>query len=223
MSDDIVPLPLERRRELFEEARPVVQTIVRRRCRKWPYLVRKSRLPLEDLIAIGEAELWHVSSSFDPHCGVKLATYAWRAIDGAIVDAIWAETRHQRAVREGGYGGLDQVGDDRERYGETSAETRQAAVEEFSDGRVAGMLLRLVAADPEASVMEKELHAKVHKAIAGLSEKDGRLIRMHYFEGRALEDAGAMLKISRSTVKRRHQGILVRLGARLRALGVEGR
>jgi RNA polymerase sigma factor for flagellar operon FliA len=220
---EVVRLTDARRRELFAEAQPVVRKIVNLYGAKWPNLVRKARLSVEDLVAIGDLELWQSSSAFKEGPGRKLETYAWKAVNGAIKNAVKAETRHERAVSEGMARGADQGTEEppqRRRYEETSAETRDAAVHAFSDTVVAAMLMSLAAADPEREVMSAQLHDRLNRAVDELSAKDGRLIRRHYFEDWTLEAAGAELGMSRSTVKRRHQKILERLGARLLALGV---
>jgi RNA polymerase sigma factor (sigma-70 family) len=228
VTGDVVPLDVQhrldqqRRQELVFAARPMVLRIVAQRCALWPGQIRASNFEHEDLVEIGELELSHVVKKFDIDGDTPFEGYAWVAVDGAIKTAIKNESLYQKAVRKGMYRGADGERRDRERRGETSADARQAAVEAFSDAVVAGMLASLAAADPEARVMARELHDKIRQVISELSAKDGRLIHLHYFDDRTLDETAVDLGISRSTVKRRHHNILARLGARLLALGVDG-
>jgi RNA polymerase sigma factor (sigma-70 family) len=228
VTDGTVPLDVQerqdrqRRQELVVAARPMVLRVAAKRHKEWPNLIRASRLSREDLVAIGALELSHVVQTFDLDGDTPFEGYAWQAVDGAMQDAIRKESHHQRAVRRGMYRGAGVEREDRDRHAETSADARQAAVEAFSDAVVAGMLASLAAADPECTVMARELHDKIRRAIEELSATDARLIHLHYFEDRTLLEAAAELGIGRSTIKRRHRKILARLGARLLALGVNG-
>lgn len=222
MSGGVVPLSLPRQHELIAEARPMVLKQAKERCALSLNLMRKAGLTFEDLVSIGNLELSHVVRGFDELLGKPFSVYAWPAVNGAMKDAIERMTRLERAVCEGASKAVAEQLDDRDRYGETSPEKRQEAVEGFSDTLVAGMLIAVAVADPEGHAMASELRAKVLRSVSELSVKDRRLIALHYFEDQTLEEVGVALRISKETVKRRHRKILARLGARLSALGVDG-
>ena len=75
-----------------------------------------------------------------------------------------------------------------------------------------------VAAQPAPlSAAEFELAAAVRHAVAGLPFEARRLIEMHYFEDRPLEDCGRALGISKSWASRLRARALALLSERLRA------
>ena len=153
--------------------------------------------------------------------------YAWPFVHGAMWDAIGEETRFQKTVRFGAYEAADaQRGD--AGSGGSGQVPSTAAVEGFSDAVVVGMMTEVLAqverqrapGDLGARLEFTQARTALQKALSELSEQDRRLIDLHYFQDVAIYLVGEPLNMGRTVVKARHRGVLKRLGARLRSLGI---
>jgi RNA polymerase sigma factor (sigma-70 family) len=205
MSDEVMSPPRrltpDEQAEVLE-ARAQVQRLAAQVMRAYPALWRASGMAHAELLAVGDAEAAHARTLYDAAKGTPYEVYLRLSVQGAMIDALKAETKHRRALREGAEkaaAGLD---------GEEDAETCLEVI-------AAGMALALAGADPEAAAMRREAQAEVRAAVAEESEEARELVQRHYFRGEVLEKAGRSLGLSRSTVKRRHGAALKRIGARL--------
>jgi RNA polymerase sigma factor for flagellar operon FliA len=185
----------------------------------------------EELLAIGRLALYSAARTFDPDFegkrGVPFGGYAWPFVHGKMWNALRKETRFQRAARAGAYKAVEAQHEDagREGYSESSG---VAPVQAFSDAIVAGMMTQVVAqalcqrelSDPEAPLEYTQARTALQTALAELSKEDRRLIELHYFQDVPIYLTGEPLKMGRTVVKARHRGLLKRLGARLRSLGI---
>ena len=181
----------------------------------------------EELLAIGTLALYNAAQTFDPKRKVPFGGYAWPFVHGSLWNALRSETRFQRAARAGAYKAAEaqQEEPSRENGGGASG---AAPVQAFSDAIVAGMMTEIAAQaerrraqdDQEAPLEYAQAIAALKRALADLSEEDRRLVELHYYQDVPIYLAGEPLKMGRTVVKARHRGLLKRLGARLRTLGI---
>lgn len=180
-----------------------------------------------ELLAIGQEALCEAAQTFEPKRGVPLEGYARAFVRGAMWNAVSKETQFQRAARVGGYKAADAQQEESSREGD-SEPTHAAPVQAFSDAVVAGMLAEVVAqatrqralSDPTAPLEYAQAMAAPQTALSDLSEQDRQLVDLHYYQDVPIYQAGVPLKMGRTVVKARHRGVLERLGARLRTLGI---
>ena len=180
-----------------------------------------------ELLAIGHEALCEVTQTFDPKRDVPIEGYAWRFVHGAMWNALRKETQFQRAARVGGYKAADAQQEEPSREGDSEA-SRAAPVQAFSDAVAAGMMAEVVAQamrrraldDPTAPLEYAQAIAALQTALAELSEQDRQLLDLHYYQDVPIYQAGVPLKMGRTVAKARHRGLLKRLGALLRTLGI---
>lgn len=75
-----------------ESLRPLISQLAVKRWKRAPVV------ELEDLVAVGFLALAKVGTRFDPKRGIKLITFAYRAIDGAIQDEIERQLNHTTRI-----------------------------------------------------------------------------------------------------------------------------
>ena len=108
------PLTPQEERILLEKSRhgdTAARTqLIERNLRLVAHIARKYQSPedeMDDLISIGTIGLLKATDTFDPQKGSKLATYAARCIDNAILSQIrlmvWKMTPFQKNSPAGGY------------------------------------------------------------------------------------------------------------------------
>jgi RNA polymerase sigma factor (sigma-70 family) len=181
----------------------------------------------DELLAIGQEALCEAAQRFDPKHGAPLEGYAWTAVHGAMWNALHKETQFQRAARSGGYKAADAQQEEGSRGGDGET-SRAPPVQAFSDAVVAGMLVEVIAqstrrralGDADAVLEYAQAMKALQTALSDLSEQDRQLVDLHYYQDVPIYQAGAPLKMGRTVVKARHRGVLKRLAARLRTLGV---
>jgi RNA polymerase sigma factor for flagellar operon FliA len=196
-------------------ARAMVRRVAAQLARTKAWLLAASGVSQAELVQLGDVELAGAMTKYKPG-PVTFEAYAHKAVLGAMMNRLKAESAYQRVVREG----ADKANGSWEDEPGGRSASGEAAPAAYCDGAVTGMLLALAGADPEHVAMTRELHEAVRAAVAEEPARERRLVERHYFEGETLEQAGRALGMSRSTAKRKHGAALERIGGRLRRRGV---
>lgn len=198
-------------RELF----PMVKKIARRISRMVP------NSDVDDLVGEGCVGLMRAVDSFDPHRGPTLAQYAARIVAGAMLNGIRrldpVSERVRRDVREA----------ERERYAvatqtgrlptqlemeERRPGLRRAAIHAYRHAPVsldaplpAGeQLSGDWGADPASIVCERIEHERVRTALRSLSERQRKLLALHYFGDLSLHAISSRMNVSPQRVSQLH-------------------
>jgi RNA polymerase sigma factor for flagellar operon FliA len=195
---------------------------------------------LDDLIAFGQAGLLEAAERFEPRHGVKLSTFAYPRIRGAMYDGLrrmgrlprreWL--RLQAAQRAAAY--LENLAE-KERGARAQGEVPTPTAEEdlralhdalqgvavtwigsFEAAAEEGIEFadetNVAADDQLASTQERET---VREALDCLPEKERHFIEKFYFEGKSLLEAGEELGLSKSWSSRVHARAIDRLKKRI--------
>ena len=181
--------------------------------------------PLEDLVAFGFEGLLGARQRFDASKGVAFKTFAYYRVRGAMLDGIRAMARLPRRAyaRLRAAEALDDVTENSS--ASTAATTARLAPEvalravDAILGSVAAAYTVAVSAEdaeagagsPEEAFLHRELTERMREALAKLPEREQRLVRAHYFEGRRFDEVSAELGISKSWGSRVHANALVLL------------
>lgn len=182
-----------------------------------------ARIDLDELVAYGSRGLVEAAERFDPSRGLAFVTFAHYRIKGAIFDGLremgWlsrAEYAQQRADeranaflenaadRDGGAerpaGSLeDEVRGLADAVGALTTIFVTSLEAEPGAGRIADP-----GATPEARLGDAQATTRVRRAVARLPDKERRLVEAYYFQGKKLEEAGALLGLSKSWASRLH-------------------
>lgn len=172
---------------------------------------RRRAAPLADLVNEGNLGLIRAARRFDERKGVRFVTYAAWWVRQALLDALARQDHLIRAPRRKAvrreYVSLDDDG----------ARERAPLRERLSDSDETS---------PERRVYERELQRQVTVCVAGLPEREARVIRLCFgLDGEEARDVGEVarrLGLSRTRVRQLRDRGLQRLGSdrRARMLGV---
>lgn len=215
------PLTEELRNQLVEEHLYLVRAIARKILVGLP-----SHVDLEELEGVGRLGLLEASRRFDPSRGVLFKTFVYYRIRGAILDSIrksvwFTGTPEPGVTMQAGIHDLQEEEFLEGGYGDDGGDL------EHMIGRARGMvgsavIARLIAPGP--SPLEERAMKRVRELLLGqirkLEEKERRLVEAYYFENQTLEEAGAMLGLSKSWASRLHARALRRLGELCREVGI---
>jgi RNA polymerase sigma factor FliA len=184
---------------------------------------------LDELVAYGSKGLVEAAERFDPTRGASFTTFAYYRIRGAMVDGLrqsgWLPRRSTArfAVAADEY------------LASLSARTPErvpaaAAVDPVSDlGQVLDDVATIFIAtlqgneadegiDAAQALEQQQLQRAVREALPRLPDKERRMIELHYFEDRSLQDAGKALGLSKSWSSRLHARAVRLLSDELRHL-----
>jgi len=186
----------------------------------------KEQLPAEieyeELVAYGTQGLLEAAQRFDPRGGATFSTYAYYRIRGAIFDGLrqmgWlprAAYRHRNEEKASSY--LAAIADRDGAESQAGMEINlEAEVQSLSDA-LAGVatifVTSLAATDrefahdgpgPDQKLDEVRQERRVRDALATLPDKERRLLELHYFGQKSLQEAGAELGLSKSWASRLH-------------------
>jgi RNA polymerase sigma factor FliA len=182
---------------------------------------------LEDLIGYGQVGLAEAARDFDPSRGNQFSTYAWYRVRGAIFDGLsqmswfkladYHNSRYQRAAND--VLALDSQdstpsSDPAPEVGWLTDMTAKLSV-----AALAATLVDTTQSDPADTAGLTEMRTKLRELIDALPEEAGRLIRLVYFDGLALGEAGKRLGISKAWASRLHAKTLQRLARAIRLMG----
>ena len=179
-----------------------------------------------DLVGYGTQGLIEAAGKFDPKQGVTFATFAYYRIRGAIFDGMRAMGWYSR----GDYARYR--AEERANEYMASAAEREAARKTASPSAtksdsaraledIAHILSGVATVHitsiegaweipddrfkaPDEELQDWQGRARVREALAGLPEKERRLMELYYFADMKLEEAGAKLGLSKSWACRLH-------------------
>jgi RNA polymerase sigma factor for flagellar operon FliA len=174
--------------------------------------------PMEDLVAFGFRGLLEARQRFDAKKGVAFKSFAYYRVRGAMLDGVRKMARMPRRA----YARLRAV-EAIDEFAEATAEGRANAAQKPNVevnlravdailGRVAAAYTVAVSAEaadagagsPEEAFLRQERTTRMQTALAKLPEREARLVRGHYFEGRDFDEISAELGISKSWGSRVH-------------------
>ncbi len=193
------------------------------------------RCETEDLVAWGFQGLLEARSRFDASRGVQFNTFAHYRVRGAIIDGVrkmayLSRRAHQlRKFAEAADDVLEQESAARAASPEARADV-QATVQAIDDvlGKLtASFVIASLGQDQDAAAPEPadeqmirvEDGDRVRKALAKLPEREHKVVRELYFEGRVLDEIAGDLGISKSWASRIHTKALGMLRVALEADG----
>lgn len=179
-----------------------------------------------DLVAYGTKGLIEAADRFDPTLGVAFSTFAYYRIRGAMFDGMrcmgWysrGDYARFRAEERASQYLADAVAQEaaEQRAGATAPVADQSTLLESIASLLGGVaaihITSLEAAQdqpddkfqaPDEAMAKAEGSRRVRAAIAGLPDKERRLLELYYFADRSLEDAGQELGLSKSWASRLH-------------------
>jgi RNA polymerase sigma factor for flagellar operon FliA len=188
-----------------------------------------ARIDFDDLVGYGSKGLIEAAERFDPAHGVAFTTFAYYRIRGAMLDGLrtmgWysradyaryrAEERateylQNQAERAGAAatGAREGAAD-----GEATIEGKLSAIAELLSGVATVHITSLEAAAavaddrlpaPDASLDTGRLSARVRDAVGHLPDRERQLLELYYFADKNLEEAGAVMGLSKSWACRLH-------------------
>lgn len=166
------------------------------------------RIELEELKGVGYLAAVECRQRYDPSIGATLVTFAWRRIEGAMIDRArkerwfnelrFAVGAHAEALRET----LDVTDKDAcwDSGGSTQARWAAQAV-----GRAAIFAMARRAFDPEAASDECErweLYALLDRCMKALPDDQRQVLRRLWADGWSLAEIGAELGVSKEYARR---------------------
>jgi RNA polymerase sigma factor for flagellar operon FliA len=176
--------------------------------------------PAEDLRAWGFQGLLEARGRFDPSRGVRFSTFAYYRVRGAMIDGIRKMGYVSRRAHEMAKlaEAADAVGEDaaERAAGRSEAQVRDldatiGAIDDILTRTTAAFVLEAVGQSENRDVpradellIAAESRRRVRAAVDTLPEREAKVIRDFYFEGRVLDEIGADLGLSRSRVSRIH-------------------
>ncbi len=182
------------------------------------------RLDLEELVAYGARGLVEAADRFDASRGLSFVTFAHYRIKGAIFDGLremgWLSrpeyARHRAEERANAY--LENAADREVGAAARSPATLEDEVSGLADqvGALTAIFVTSLEAEPvaerladprataEARLGDAQAGARVLRAVASLPDKERSLVEAYYFGGKKLEEAGALLGLSKSWASRLH-------------------
>jgi RNA polymerase sigma factor for flagellar operon FliA len=220
--------------ELIENSQGLVISLASGIRRKIPF-----RVDLDDLIAYGEIGLAEAARDFDAEKGVAFTTFAYYRVRGAIYDGLskmsWTSRARYRKMRFEQLANehlanqaLDPVSSDLESEAKWLRDTTEQLAIIFlscqDDGKPGVRESALEdprAPNASAIVAQREIFAKLRELMNALPNVEEKLLRMVYFEGATLQDAGNSLGISKSWASRLHAKALEHLARSLRRLDAQ--
>jgi RNA polymerase sigma factor FliA len=189
---------------------------------------------LDDLIAYGQVGLTQAATEYDPNRGTNFTTYAYYRVRGEILDGLsqmsWFSRRqfyarryehmaHELMTVDGEGDAVAESAEEGARWLGGLArplavaclisETGASESDDVADPR---------AVAPEDDLIGAETRRHLHALLNALPDDARSLIRLTYFEGLSLADAGRQLGLSRSWASRLHARTLKRLAGALSLL-----
>lgn len=195
----------------------------------------RSYVEFEELVALANVGLAEAAQRYAPERGASFNTFAWYRVQGAIIDGLrkatnlprreWAKLVALRAAsdylehRAERDAGAAQRGVEPPRGAEALAAVKQAmsAIKTMYVTSLEAMRENGFdpASESEPSARDGLERAEISKrlaaAFAALPKKERALMRMHYWEGKNLLEAGEELGMSKSWASRLHAQAVERL------------
>lgn len=221
------------REALFRLHAPYAQAVARRQHRQR----NRGDIDSADVEQLAFEALIEAIERFDPDRGVPFRAFAARRIAGAIIDGI----RHMTEVREQ-LSWKHRTQRDRMRslsssdVAELSIDQALAMLGELAAGLALGFMLegtslyvderedaavavRAKSATAYDSAAWKELTAQLTRELAGLDERERRIVELHYIQGVAFDHLASLLGVSKGRVSQLHRHALTTLRKRMATRG----
>lgn len=173
---------------------------------------------LEDLVSAGFLGLIEARSRFDATRGVLFATFAYYRVRGACIDSVrkmayLPRRAHQaRKLAEAADAVLENLSEDRAATpsAKVDVEATVQAIDDVLAKLAASYVIEAVGAEeaqvekPDDQLIRATDSRRVRQVILELPEREQRVVREFYFEGRPLDDIAKDLGISKSWASRIH-------------------
>ncbi len=193
-------------RERIDLGLPLIARIARHVHRRYGDLAER-----DELLSIGYEGLCAAARSFDPSFGVPFERYAWRRIQGFMLNKLHRQVRHAYLTPRSAC-------DDRDP--EAFADLRA-----YCDAVAAGVAMSLMGSetgawattDPEQALDRSRLRSMLRRALGRIDPELARLAVAHATHDEQLKHIAAQSGMSYRTVRRRHRRALVELGKAIRA------
>jgi RNA polymerase sigma factor FliA len=184
-------------------------------------------IEFDDLVGYGHKGLIEAADRFDPTQGVTFTTFAYYRIRGAMLDGMRTMGWYSRADYAR-YRAEERAHEYMQNISEREGAAREAGAAEDDSGDKAKQLEAIAqilsnvatvhitsieaaskVADerlpaPDAELETGQMGERVRQAVKALPEKERRLMELYYFEEKNLEEAGAVLGLSKSWACRLH-------------------
>jgi RNA polymerase sigma factor for flagellar operon FliA len=186
---------------------------------------------LEDLVGYGCVGLAEASQSFQADRGLKFSTFAYHRVRGAILDGLsqmsWFriekfaanEYRHEEDRQENTYASEDAPGANMYDNGPWVRDAAERLSSRSSLGTEVAESVPDRGHTSEQAVMKREVEQRLRQLIDTLPKAAAELLRMTYYEGLSLKDAGERVGRDKSWASRLHARALAQLSAMLKAEG----
>ena len=217
-------MPSQDRDKLVEQHLSLVQAVARKLKKQIT-----ARIDFDDLVGYGSKGLIEAAERFDPQHGVAFSTFAYYRIRGAMLDGLrtmgwYSRADYARYRAEERANEYLQNQSDREGAA-AAAQTKDGApgaagpeatlnsVAEILGGIAAVHITSIEAAAsvaderlpaPDASLDTGRLGVRVRDAIKKLPDRERQLMDLYYFADKNLEEAGAVMGLSKSWACRLH-------------------
>jgi len=228
----------ENRNRLIEHYLPIVKYTAERIYMKLP-----EKVEVDDLISAGIFGLMDAIDAFDPHRGVKFATYCTPRIRGAILDELRSMDWVPRLVRarahqlgnatktlEAHLGRLPterEIADELEMNMDDFYRLQRDAtavglvslsnnldVEGDADLCEIDIIEDKKSEDPMIEAQKRDLKSLLTR---GLTRAERLILVLYYYEEMTMKEIGATLDLSESRVSQMHSSIIARLKAQMNA------
>lgn len=193
----------------------------------------RDHVAFDELVALANAGLTEAAARYDPARGVAFPTFAWYRIQGTMLDGLrksavmprrtWArlvaarETARPdtRCALPGASLAGALPGGARGAMARPAPSIELGLVLSLEALRAGGFDAAGEAPGPADGLDLARSAARLHDAVARLPDKQRQIVRMHYWEGKNLLEAGAALGLSKSWTSRLHAQAVTRLRALL--------
>jgi RNA polymerase sigma factor for flagellar operon FliA len=174
---------------------------------------------LDDLVAWGFQGLVEARARYDASRGVQFGTFAHYRVRGAVIDGVrkmaYLSRRAYvaRKAAEAADDVLEREAATRAASPEARADVQQTvqAIDDVLGKLTASFVIAAVGQDESASpepvdeqLIDAEERSRVRVAISKLPEREAKVVRELYFEGRLLDDIAKDLGVSKSWASRLH-------------------
>jgi RNA polymerase sigma factor FliA len=233
------PVPAAQNRRIVAGL-PFVEALARRMAASMP-----NSIDIGDLVQDGVLGLIDAAHRFDEARGIKFETFAERRVRGAMIDALrrdaWPRgVRRQRreldAAREELRRELGhepsmadlakKVGSDEKRLSRTivrintiEATSPLATGEHFDESCLPTALVPSEPDAPDAAYEKIEVRERVRAAVAGLPQREQRVIALYYYGEVTMKEIGAEIGVNESRVSQLHARAIRRLREALGSMG----
>lgn len=193
------------------------------------------RLDLDDLLSFGQLGLFEAAQRFDSKVGANFLTFAHYRIKGAIFDGLRrmgilrGSDAHSLATNDQANAYLGNLADRNLGNFSTSFDDDVHEISDAVTGLATvfavGMGLGVDVVDGDMNAEERlefeQLRERVKLAFAELPANEKQLLETYYFQQKTLEEAGAVLKLSKSWASRLHARAIDRIKDFLEKDGVD--